>query len=245
MSAELTPADLDRFASDYYLNSEVDDIDIEELAQHHSVPLILRAIEGCERVLELGYGTGLITGKLLDAGVAVEVVEGSALLREHALSRHPKLVVHLGMFEDFVPEEPVDAVLALHVLEHVDQPDLLLRHLRSWMRPGAVFVAVTPNSRSLHRMLGVKMGLQEHLDDLSPRDHLVGHQRVYDLTTLKKELEDGDLTVVGEFGYFVKPLANSQMIGWSREVLDGLNRIAEDVPADILANIGVVAVRPE
>ena len=154
MDTDLTPADLDEYAATYYLNAEVEDIDIEELAQQHSVPALLRAIEGCERVIELGYGTGLITGELLAAGVAIEVVEGSPALRDHAIAEHPGLVVHLSMFEDFVPDEPVDAVLALHVLEHVDRPDELLAHLASWLRPGGVFVAVTPNARSIHRLLG-------------------------------------------------------------------------------------------
>ncbi len=244
MTTDLTPSDLDRFASTYYLNDEVDDVDIEELAQSHSIPSIVRAVAGAGRVLEMGYGTGLITTKLLEAGVPVEVVEGSAVLRDHALEQHPGLVVHLSMFEEFHPAEPVDAVLALHVLEHVDRPSELLAHLASWLRPGGTLVAVTPNARSLHRMLGVQMGLQENLDDLSGRDHLVGHQRVYDLAGLRAELSAAGLHVVSDFGYFVKPLANSQMIGWSREVLDGLNGISDQVPTDLLANIGVVATRP-
>lgn len=244
MAVELTPDDLDRYASTYYLNAEVDDVDIEELAQRHSVPALLRALDGCGRVLEMGYGTGLITGELLDAGVPLEVLEGSAVLREHALATHPGLTVHLAMFEDFQPSEPFDAVLALHVLEHVDRPADLLRHVMGWVRPGGVLVAVTPNARSIHRLLGVQMGLQERLDDLSARDHLVGHQRVYDLDGLRGELAGAGLQVTGDFGYFVKPLANSQMVGWPGEVLDGLNAISTQVPTDLLANIGVVAVRP-
>jgi trans-aconitate methyltransferase len=243
-STELTAEDLDRFASTYYLNDEVEDVDIEELAQRHSVPAIVRAVAGADRVLEMGFGTGLITGELLQAGVPVEVVEGSAVLRDHALERHPDLTVHLSMFEEFRPDQPVGAVLALHVLEHVDEPGALLEHLISWLQPGGVFVAVTPNAGSIHRMLGVAMGLQEHLDDLSERDHLVGHQRVYDLAGLRDELSSAGLEVVSDFGYFVKPLANSQMLGWHREVLDGLNAISDDVPTDLLANIGVVARRP-
>lgn len=243
MAVQLTPDDLDHYASTYYLNAEVDDVDIEELAQRHSVPDLLRAVDGCDRVLEMGFGTGLITGELLAAGVPLEVLEGSAVLREHAMAVHPGLTVHLSMFEEFEPAEPFDAVLALHVLEHVDHPRELLRHVERWVRPGGVIVAVTPNARSLHRLLGVQMGLQERLDDLSARDHLVGHQRVYDLEGLEQELTEAGLEVTGSFGYFVKPLANSQMIGWSREVLDGLNAISSQVPTDLLANIGVVARR--
>ena len=50
--------------------------------------------------------------------------------------------------------------------------------------------------------------------------------------------------VRSRFGYFVKPLSNRQMVGWSSEVLDGLNRIAGDVPVELCANIGVVCARP-
>jgi len=243
LTTDLSPADLDRYAATYYLNAEIDDVDIEELAQQHSIPMIIDALGPVERILEMGYGTGLITRELLAANVPVEVVEGSPALRDHAMAEHPGLTVHLGMFESFVPDEPYDAVLALHVLEHVDRPGDLLSHITSWVKPGGLVVAVTPNARSIHRMLGVAMGLQDNLDDLSERDHLVGHQRVYDLAWLSEEMTSAGLELVSDFGYFVKPLANSQMLGWSRAVLDGLNAISDQVPTDLCANIGVVARR--
>ena len=65
MSTELSPADLDRFAATYYLNAAIEDVDIEELAQQHSIPMIVEALGDVERVLEMGYGTGLITRELL------------------------------------------------------------------------------------------------------------------------------------------------------------------------------------
>ncbi|MEI2815369.1 MAG: hypothetical protein V9E99_02755 [Microthrixaceae bacterium] len=61
MTDMLSAHDLDRFAEEYYLNGEIDDTDIEELAQRHSIPAILRATLHSPRLLELGYGTGLIT----------------------------------------------------------------------------------------------------------------------------------------------------------------------------------------
>ncbi|MEZ5179033.1 MAG: hypothetical protein R2746_12390 [Acidimicrobiales bacterium] len=88
MTTDLSPADLDRFAATYYLNAEIEDVDIEELAQQHSIPMIVDALGPVERVLEMGYGTGLITRELLAAGVPVEVVEGSPALREHAMAQH-------------------------------------------------------------------------------------------------------------------------------------------------------------
>jgi 2-polyprenyl-3-methyl-5-hydroxy-6-metoxy-1,4-benzoquinol methylase len=236
----LSPEALDEYATTYYLNSDVEDIDIEERAQRHSVPLLLRAIDGCDRVLEMGYGTGLITTELLAHGAPIEVLEGSATLSEHARRRHPGLVVHTGMFEQF-DQTGFDAVLALHVLEHVDDPVALLEIIRGWLVDGGTIVAVTPNAQSLHRQLAVRMGLHENLDDLSPRDRLVGHQRVFDLGKLQHTLQQGGFDVVDQFGYFVKPLANAQMLDWSEDLLEGFNALADVVPAWLCANIGVVA----
>ena len=245
MAAPLTSADLDRFAAEYYLNSEIEDTDLEELAQTFSIPPILAAISACPRLLEMGYGTGLIARELLAAGRVLEVVEGSPQLIAAAQQRHAAdpITFHESLFEDFAPTEPYDAVLALHVLEHVDDPVEVARAAGRWLRPGGILVAVTPNSRSIHRLLGVELGLAERTDELSERDHLVGHQRVYDLVGLRGDISAAGFEILDEFGYFVKPLSNRQMLGWPRELLAGLNAISHEVPATVCGNIGVVARR--
>jgi len=241
---KLTPEKLDDFASTYYLNEDVRDIYIEELQQQLSLPRVLESVGPARRVLEMGFGTGLITGALLDKGIEAEVVEGSPALRDIALARHGDqgLVVHLAMFEEFEPEEPYDVVMALHVLEHVDAPQEMLARVRTWLAPGGAIVAVTPNRQSIHRNLAVRMGLQRELDDLSPRDHLVGHQRVYGIDTLRAELETAGFRIDDEFGYFLKTLPNSMMLDYSRPLLEALNAISEEIPNHLLANIGVRGV---
>lgn len=245
MAGNLTAADLDGFASEYYLNDEIEDTDIEELAQTYSIPAILAATETCPRLLEMGYGTGLIASQLLAAGRSLEVLEGSQRLIDFAEARHAGEPVRFikSMFETFVPHDPYDAVLALHVLEHVDDPVVVAQQIAGWLRPGGVLIAVTPNARSLHRRLGVAMGLQQRLDDFSERDRIVGHQRVYDLDGLRADLEAGGFEVTGEFGYFVKPLSNRQMLEWEPAVLEGFNKLASEIPADLCANIGLIAHR--
>jgi 2-polyprenyl-3-methyl-5-hydroxy-6-metoxy-1,4-benzoquinol methylase len=242
---KLTPEKLDDFATTYYLNEDVRDIYIEELQQQLSLPRVLQSVGGAKRVLEMGFGTGLITGALLERGVHAEVVEGSPALRDIALGRHGDqgLIVHLAMFEEFEPDEPYDVVMALHVLEHVDEPQEMLAKVASWLKPGGAIVAVTPNRQSLHRNLAVRMGLQSAPDDLSPRDHLVGHQRVFGLDTLRAELEQAGFVVDDEFGYFLKTLPNSMMLEYSRPLLEALNAISEEIPPHLLANIGVRGVK--
>jgi 2-polyprenyl-3-methyl-5-hydroxy-6-metoxy-1,4-benzoquinol methylase len=237
----LTPADLESLAHEYYLSGEIADLDIEELAQRRSIRQLVAALGDSQRVLEMGFGTGVITASLLDAGVDLEVVEGAPSLCATARERHPGLRVHESMFEAFTPEQPYDAVLALHVVEHVDDPVPLLRHLAGWLRPDGRLIVVVPNAESLHRQLAVRMGLQPTLDTLSARDHLVGHRRVYGLAGLRADLAAAGLGVTAEFGYFLKTVPNGMMLDWPVELLEALNAISDDLPARLLANIGVVA----
>ena len=244
MSPDLTPDGLDAFARDYYLASDIADIDIEDLQQELSMDLIAETVAGAERVLELGYGVGITTRALRERGVPIEVIEGSPLLAARARERHEGLVVHEGLFEDWTPEQPYDAVLALHVVEHVDDPLRLLGHVRDWIVPGGTIVVVVPNAESLHRRIGVRMGLQPELDTLSERDVLVGHQRVYTLDALAGDLEAAGFSARRRFGWFLKTLPNSMMLGFPPEMLTALFTISGELDPSLLANIGIAATKP-
>lgn len=237
----LTSEDLDDFAHQYYLNGDITTVDLEELAQLHSVPRLIEAIGGREPVLEMGFGTGLISGELLRNEVPIEIVEGSPVLAAQARSRHEGLIVHEGLFESFEAPHPYGAVLALHVLEHVDEPVELLRWMRGWLADDGALVAVVPNAESFHRRIAVEMGLHDNLDDLGDADRLVGHQRVYDLAGLTADLDEAGYDVEVDFGYLLKTVPNSMMLDYPPEMVEALNRISPNVPSRQLANIGVRA----
>jgi 2-polyprenyl-3-methyl-5-hydroxy-6-metoxy-1,4-benzoquinol methylase len=237
----LTPAGLDDYARQYYLADDVADVGIEELQQELSLERIAAAVTGRPRVLEMGFGTGLTTRELRAHGVATEVLEGSPLLAQRARAEHPGIVVHEDLFETFTPGPVYDGVLALHVLEHVDDPGALLAHVRSWLKPGGRLVAAVPNAESLHRRLAVLMGVQPELNSLSPRDHLVGHQRVYTMDGLRLDAEAAGFTVVDEIGWFLKPVPNAMMLGYDESLLRAQFSISDELPARMLANIAIVA----
>jgi 2-polyprenyl-3-methyl-5-hydroxy-6-metoxy-1,4-benzoquinol methylase len=152
--------------------------------------------------------------------------------------------VHESLFETFSPAQPYDAALALHILEHVDDPRRVIRNIASWLAPGGSVVAVVPNANSLHRQLAVMIGLQPTIDTLTPRDNKVGHQRVYGLDGLVADFEAAGLRVEERFGYFVKIVPNSMMRDWSPDLLRALTEISDVLPPHLLANIGVVARKP-
>lgn len=236
---------LDRFAESYYLNPSIATIQLEELAQKLAMHNIIAGIGNSETVLSMGFGTGLVTSELLKAGIHHEVVEGSRLLCEAAKQRHRELVIHYELFESFIPETPYDCILALHVIEHVENPQKMLKRIRSWLVPNGRVIVVAPNCESLHRRIAVLMGLHTELDFLGPSDHLMGHQRVYSLTRLREEVAGVGFNINQEFGYLLKTVPNSIMSMYSPEMVRALNTISEEFPPNMLANIGLVASKTE
>lgn len=238
----VTTQRLDEIAADYHTSENVPDKFIEDALQEHSLAWIGQQLASCRHVLELGYGEGIVTEFLVRSGKRLTQIEGSAVLVEKVKARYGDRVdcVHT-LFEDYTPTRRFDAVLASHVLEHVDDPVALLRHMRSWLRPSGRMIIIVPNSESIHRRLAVLMGLQPRLDTLSPRDHLVGHQRVYSLKELLADVKRGGYNVKRTRGFFFKPLSNGMMLQFTPPLIKAMNDIAATMPAEWLANLGVVA----
>jgi trans-aconitate methyltransferase len=236
-----TVAELDAYARDYYLGRGAEDLELEERQQQLSLERLLPFLHG--RVLELGFGTGQMTASLLAAGLDTAVVEGSPLLVQEARRRHPGLEVHEGFFETFTPPAPYDTLLAAHVFEHVDDPPALMAHLHGWLVPGGTLVAIVPNAGSLHRRLAVHMGIQQAQDDLSPRDHLVGHRRVYTVQQLSDELGAAGFEVADVTGWFLKVVPNGMMLDWPPELIDALFTVSAELDPRQLANVAVIARR--
>jgi 2-polyprenyl-3-methyl-5-hydroxy-6-metoxy-1,4-benzoquinol methylase len=242
----LAASNLDQFSANVYLDDKTGENFIENIIHTANLPSLLSKLTPHSRVFELGYGEGTITGPLIDNGFQVEIVEGSAMLCKAARDRFGATVqIHESLFEKFTPPQPYDAALALHILEHVDDPRRVIRLLASWMAPGGRVVAAVPNAQSIHRKLAVMIGLQPTINHLSPRDHMVGHQRVYTLDELVADFVAAGLEVELCFGYFLKVVPNSMMKEWSPDLLKALTLISEELPPNLLANIGVVARRPQ
>ena len=240
----MSKSELDRIAREYHTSAKVPDKHIEDLCQRYCGDWILQALGPASRVLELGFGEGIITRMMLGARRSLTVVEGSQIVHV-ALQREfgTDLTAIHALFEEFSPDAPFDAVVASHILEHVDYPVALLRRIRTWLAPGGRLIVVVPNKESLHRRLAVLMKLQPKLDSLGARDKLVGHQRVYSHETLATDLKAGGFEIAETTGFFLKPVANSMMLDYSPELLAAMNEIGSQLPKELLANIGVVATR--
>jgi len=157
-------------------------------------------------------------------------VDGSSKVLNALKNKFPEFEFVHSLFEEFKPEEKFDTILMTHVLEHVRDPIELLKMTKEWVSEEGIIIIVVPNAFSFHRMLGLEMGLLDDLHELNESDKSVGHRRVYDSETLRKDITAGGLNVKESKGIFVKMLDNLTIEKLKEEQVDGFFKLGEKFP---------------
>jgi SAM-dependent methyltransferase len=184
-------------------------------------------------VLELGFMDGQWTDHFLAKGCRVTAVEGALRNVEFGRQKYrsdQRVVLIHSAFDDFTPQGRFDLIHMGGMLKHLENPVALLRCSLGWLKPGGLLIATTPNARSLHRRVGVAMGLLDNLGALSPTDVKVGNLRHYDIDSFRNVLRDGGYEPIELATAFVKPLSSDQMADWSDELIDAFDTIATELP---------------
>lgn len=192
-------------------------------------------------VLEMGPAHGLATDLLYPSFPKYSVVDASELFINMIHERHPKVETYVSLFEDFNPKKKFDNILIGHVLEHVEDPVAILRRCREWKTDSGIVLAAVPNSGSLHRLAGVKLGLIKDVSELNESDLKVGHRRVYNLDSFIADFHKAGFHVTKSGGYWLKVIPNAQIEKtWSEEQIQVCMELGEEFP-NIASNIYVVA----
>lgn len=183
-------------------------------------------------VLEMGCGTGVMTEELVRRFPDLVVVDGSREYLEHTKRLvGEKASFHLALFEEFAPDRSFNEIIMANILEHVADPVGLLASAKTWLAPGGAIHIIVPNAGSLHRRVGVAMGLLTRPDELNDRDLGLGHRRVYTLESLSSDIYAAGLAGAELTGFFLKPLPNDQMQAWPQGVLDAFLEVGKQLPA--------------
>jgi 2-polyprenyl-3-methyl-5-hydroxy-6-metoxy-1,4-benzoquinol methylase len=114
------------------------------------------------RVLDYGCGECASLLEIKALGAEPYGLEVDPTVRELADALGVR--VHVGTLATLPePEGSFDAVTLSQVIEHVTDPEDLLRGLHAKLKPGGMLVLTTPNSRSLTRALLGKRWLHWHM----------------------------------------------------------------------------------
>ncbi len=165
-----------------------------------------------KRVLDIGCGSGEVWCGCVADQRPLELigVEPDESLR--ALAAATGAFARVGPVVLPADVRQADVVVAMGVLEHVDDPMVFLEPL---IRATQIFVTV-PNADSFHRWVGLELGLLSRLDELQAHDHAIGHQRYFGYDSFRAMLNQfcaasgHQVTAYGTLGFKVG--SNSQMV---------------------------------
>jgi SAM-dependent methyltransferase len=203
-----------------------------------------------DRLLSLGIGGQLVSRALIDHSSAAEyhIVEGSdEIIAQYLAQVNPpeSVIIHHAYFENIsFPPQHFGALEMGFVLEHVDDPLLVLERFRETLVKDGLLFAAVPNARSLHRLIGHAAGLLDDIYALSPADRELGHKRYFDADSIAALIERAGYRVLARYGLVMKPLTTSQLrsLDPAPHLEQALIKVGYDHP-DLANGVLVVAER--
>lgn len=227
--------------------------DIEDYSQKYSVPgferykvcyrrkKILEIIKkySPQNILEIGCGSEPLFQYADD--VRFTIVEPAQEFYDNALALaggNERIVCFQGFFEDVSNQltEEYEMVICSSLLHEVEMPDRLLGAIRQVCSKDTVVHINVPNANSMHRLLGMAMGLLKDVHDMSGNNVDFQQNNVFDSDNLRKMVEDNGFVVIEEGSFFVKPFSHKQMYAMvekeiiNETVLDGLYKLGDYMP---------------
>jgi len=201
-------------------------------------------------LLELGSFRGDFTRRFLSYFDDITCVEASDIAVEAARQKLGNKVKFVNsLFEQATLPKRYDNIVLTHVLEHLDDPVLVLKRINEeWLSENGRLFLVCPNANAPSRQIAVKMGLIAHNSAVTPAEAEHGHRCTYTLDTLERDAVKAGLKVVHRSGIFFKALANFQ---WDRllqtdiissEYLEGCYKLGQVYP-DLCSSIFLMCER--
>jgi 2-polyprenyl-3-methyl-5-hydroxy-6-metoxy-1,4-benzoquinol methylase len=195
-------------------------------------------------LLELGSNKGDFTRRFIPYFNDITCVEASDEAIEIAKKEVGLKVKYINsLFETVMLPTKYDNIVMTHVLEHLDDPILVLKRINDkWLSDNGRLFLVCPNANAPSRQIAVKMGLISHNTAVTSAEAEHGHKVTYTLDTLERDAKTAGLHVIHRSGIFFKALANFQ---WdmllktdiiSSEYLEGCYQLGQQYP-DLCSSI--------
>jgi len=164
-----------------------------------------------KNVLEVGCADGVMTEMLVKQTKSLEIVEPSKRYCDIVRKIEGVNKVYNCFLEEIEIEKKYDVILLASLIHHIEKPNNLLLTIKKFMHKDSIVLATVPNVKSLHRRIGVKMGLLENEFDSSLRNKQLHQYGRYDINKFKQLFISSDFNVIDNFGYMIKPFSSKMM----------------------------------
>lgn len=180
---------------------------------------ILKYSNKNDSVLELGLGHGITTYLFSKFFKKHTVIDASPAVIDNFKKEFPSCNVEIieAYFEKYNTDEKYDIIIMGFIMEHVDDPELILKHFKQFLKPNSKMFITVPNARVMNRRLGNLAGDLPNILELSEHDHICGHQRYYTVETLSDQITKNGFKIDRLEGIYIKPLSTKQMISLNIE----------------------------
>jgi len=216
-----------------YRTDNLYDFDNKILLTWYPQRVLHHARSACS-LLELGLGHGYTTDIFSKRFERHVVLEGSSAVIENFRNNYPNCGAKIveTLFESFTTDERFDLIVMGFILEHVDNPLLILNRFREFLAPGGRIFLAVPNANALNRRLGQIAGLLDDVASLSSNDILLGHKRFYTVTTLSADITQAGCGLDSLEGIYLKPFTTKQIVSLQLDakVIEALCTVGIDYP---------------
>ena len=193
-------------------------------------------------VLEVGTGRSSIFNHLESflRGTVIEPIDDFLKVAKKDLSNKDNLDFFLGTFGEFVLQPKVsgfNTVIVSSLLHELTHPNEFLHELKQMIEPRSSVFFIVSNRFSVHRILGVHLGVQKNLMEKTQTQiamqQFSGSFSPNELTSI---LNKNGFEVKRLKSFFIKPLPHKQMQNLldrgliTHDFLDTLDRISDHLP---------------
>jgi len=217
------------YNSDYFVNNKA-----WCLVKENEVNKLLKYSKNNKNILEIGIGSGFTTELLSNYFKKVIAVDNSKVVIDFVkkkLVRKKNIIFINNSIGKIDLNFKIYNFYLGHILEHLTFPIKFLCNLKKILNDESIGCITVPNSNSIHRQVGVAMGLLKNIDTLNENDIKVGHKRLYTVKKLKKQINKAKFNVINIGGCFIKTMTYNQINKfYTVEQIKGFIEIADKYP---------------
>lgn len=207
-----------------------------EKENNHTIKnFINKVISYCvtrDSILELGIGHGVNLELLSENFRTVTILEGSREIIAKFQGKYSNIKIIDVFFEEFITQDRFNTISMGFILEHVDDPELILQKYRRFLSKGGSIYIGVPNAGSLHRLIAQKAGMLSDINTMSAVDVKFGHKRFLTFDQWENLLQRLNFKIKKAEGLYLKPFTTHQLesLNLSDIIVEAMIEIASAYP---------------